>query len=232
MKRIIIAAALIISCTISFAQDYDFIGDLDDDFTFLDTVPKKKKFFNEHLLGVEYSAIMSGIKSSPSIGESRTFTYRNYGISYTFYHVLWDKMANFGLKIGARYEEVGYKSEYPQFGETYHEVELPLISQFKIDFSAFRILVNAGTYYGYRLDTDKPGGFDQYDQRHDYGLLAGAGFGIVFRPMEFHIEANYKFGLGSIYQTNKISDLYWLYAYPRDLVISAGLYFHLEKRRR
>ena len=97
----------------------------------------------------------------------------------------------------------------------------------QLDFSRFRVLLNLGTYGGYRLSTDKEGGFDQYDQRMDYGVIGGGGFAVVFNPLEFHIEANYKYALASMYHTNKISDIYWIYTYPQNVMISASLFVHL-----
>lgn len=232
MKRILTIVATLLFSLGLHAQDYSFITDLPDDFSFLDTVPQKQRFFNEHLLGVQYSLNLAGVSSSPNIGQARALTYKNIGVYYTFYHVLWDKLANFGLQVGAKLGYEGYNSELEGYGEICRLLEFPLISQFHLDFSAFRVLINAGTYYGYRLSTDKIEGFDQYDQRHDYGLLAGGGLAVVFKPMEFHIEANYKFGLASMYQTNKFSDLYWMFTYPRTLSINAGIFIHLEKKRK
>ena len=106
-------------------------------------------------------------------------------------------------------------------------VEVPLISKFKLDFSRFRLLLNIGTYGGYRLSTDREGGFDRYDQRIDYGIIGGGGLAVVFKPVELHLEANYKYSFASMYHTNKLSDIYWIYTYPQNLVFSASLHFHL-----
>ena len=106
-------------------------------------------------------------------------------------------------------------------------VEVPLISQFKIDFLPFRLLINLGTYGGYRLSTDKAGGFDKFDQRVDYGVIGGGGLGVVVHRFELHLEANYKYAFASMYHTNKISDIYWIYTYPQNVIFSASLHFHL-----
>ena len=82
-----------------------------------------------------------------------------------------------------------------------------MVSQFKIDFSRFRLLVNAGGYYGYRLSTERESGWDRYDLRHDYGILAGAGLAVVFKPFEIQIEAitNIR-SAASITQTNSATN--------------------------
>ena len=41
----------------------------------------------------------------------------------------------------------------------------------------------------------KESGWDRYDLRHDYGILAGAGLAVVFKPFEIQIEGNYKYSL-------------------------------------
>ena len=91
-----------------------------------------------------------------------------------------------------------------------------------------RFLIDLGPYYGYRLDTNREGGFDQYDIRHDYGIMGGAGIGFVFlKNIELHLEGRYKYSLCSMYHTNKFSDLYWMLAYPRNIIISAGVFYNL-----
>ncbi|MBQ0122159.1 MAG: hypothetical protein KBS38_00860 [Bacteroidales bacterium] len=211
-----------------FAQDIDFIPEMPDDFAQLDTLPRPKQFNSRHMIGVEYFYNIAGISANPDIGEKNVMCPLNFGVFYTYYHPLWDQMNIFGLKIGAKYTEEGYSTERDDYGEICRMVEFPLVSQFKLDFSRFRFLINIGTYWGYRLSTDKSGGFDKYDQRHDYGVLAGAGFGILLgNSIEFHVEGNYKFSFASMYHPNKNGEMYWITAYPRTVMISAGLYFNL-----
>lgn len=215
---------------IALAQDYSFMSDPPNDFQYLDTTPQKRRFFNEHMIGVKYGVNMSNVRASPNLKQKSVITYNNITVDYTFYHVLWDRMANFGLQIGAKYGCEGYTSEYSEYGETCKIVEFPMLSQFHLNFSSFRILVDAGPYYGYRLSTDKEGGFDKYDQRHDYGIIAGAGFAVVLRPIELHLEARYKFAFASMYHTYKYSDLYWLYCYPSNIMFTLGINFHLDRK--
>ena len=140
---------------------------------------------------------------------------------------MWDHLFNFGLVAGAKHGYEGFTSPYEGYGATYEVLEFPLLSQFKLDFSHFRLLLNLGPYYGYRLSTDQEGGFNKYDQRHDYGVIAGVGLAVVIKPFELHIEGNYKYSLASIYHTYKYSDIYWMYTYPQNIVFSASLHFHL-----
>ena len=106
---------------------------------------------------------------------------------------MWDHRFNFGVVAGAKHGYEGFTSTNEGYGETYEILEFPLISQFKLDFSRFRILLNIGTYGGYRLSTDKEGGYS----------------------------------FASVYQTNKYSDIYWIFTYPQNIMFSASLHFHL-----
>ncbi|MCQ2152355.1 MAG: PorT family protein [Bacteroidales bacterium] len=228
--HILFFLGILLQGTLLGAQDYSFMSDPPDDFQYLDTTPQKRKFFNEHMIGVKYGVNISNVRSTPKIKQSSILTYNNITVNYTFYHVLWDRMANFGLQIGAKYGCEGYESEYGGYGETCKIVEIPMLSQFHINFSSFRLLVDVGPYYGYRLSTDREGGFDKYDQRHDYGIIAGAGFAVVLRPIELHLEACYKFALASMYHANKYSDLYWLYCYPSNIMFTLGINLHLDRK--
>jgi hypothetical protein len=226
MKRLILILILLSSAFAAGAQD-EFIFDMPNDFADIDTVPPPTKFKSIHMIGAGYGINFSGVTSSPKLGQERIWTFNNVGIYYTYYHALWDHLFNFGIVVGAKHGYEGFTSSYEGFGATYEVLEIPLISQFKIDFSRLRLLINVGTYYGYRLSTDKEGGFDQYDQRYDYGVIGGVGLAIVFKPLELHIEGNYKYSFASLYQTNKYSDIYWMFTYPQNIMISASLHVHL-----
>ncbi len=226
MKKILFVF-LALSIALGAAAQDNFIFDMPDDFAQLDTVAHPAKFKSIHMIGVSYGVNWSGVTSSPGLGQEKKLTYNNIGVYFTYYHALWDQLFNFGLKFGFKHGYEGYLTPKNNYGETCEILEVPLISQFKLDFSRFRVLLNLGTYGGYRLSTDKEGGFDQYDQRIDYGVIGGGGFAVVFNPLEFHIEANYKYALASMYHTNKISDIYWIYTYPQNVMISASLFVHL-----
>ena len=226
MKRLILSLTLLLLGLTASAQD-NFIFDMPNDFADIDTVAPPTKYKSIHMIGVSYGVNLSGVTSTPKIGQERIWTFNNVGVHYTYYHALWDHLFNFGVTVGARHGYEGYASTYDTYGEKCEIIEIPLLSQFKIDFSRFRLLINVGTYGGYRLSTDKEGGFDKYDQRFDYGVIGGVGFAVVFKPIEIHIEGNYKYALASMYQTNKVSDIYWLYTYPQNIMISASVHVHL-----
>lgn len=226
MKRFRLLLLLFLTALPAAAQD-DFIFDMPDDFAVLDTIQHPARFKSIHMIGASYGATWSGVTSSPGLGQEKKMTWHTVGVYYTYYHALWDQLFNFGLKFGAMHGYEGYLTPKNNYQETCEVVEFPLLSQFKLDFSRFRILLNIGPYAGYRLSTDKEGGFDKFDQRFDYGVIGGGGLGVVFNPFEIHLEANYKYAFASMYHTNKISDIYWIYTYPQNLMFSISLHFHL-----
>lgn len=224
-KRYLLSLVLLLGALTAAAQD-EFIFAMPDDFAQIDTIQPPARFKSIHMIGASYGVNWSGVTSSPSLGQEKILTYNSIGVHYTYYHALWDQLFNFGVQFGVKHGYEGYAAT-SGYAETCEVVEIPLLSQFKLDFSRFRLLINVGTYGGYRLSTDKEGGFDEYDQRVDYGIIGGGGLGIVFKPFELHIEANYKYAFASMYHSNKISDIYWIYTYPQNLMFSASLHFHL-----
>lgn len=227
MKKLIPVIAAFLMAFSTAAQDYDFITELPDDFAQLDTVPPPRKFTNIHMIGVNYGVSLCSVYATPDVKSSFVFSYNNFGIDYTYYHALWDYLFNFGLKVGLRHGYQGYASEYPGYGEKCEVVQMPVVSQFKIDFSQCRFLINLGAFAGYRIATDRMGGFDQYDQRFSYGALGGLGFAVVLNPIELHLEGDFHYSFDSLYHANKYSDLYWMFAHPINIVISLGVHIHL-----
>lgn len=229
MKKYLLILLVLLGGALNAAAQDDSVFDLyrDDIFSTLDTTPQPRRFYGEHLIGFKYSYDLCTVQSTPSLSEGYYFSPLNFIFQYTYYHALWDKYNVFGLQAGVKYGRQGYTSELSDWGESNQMIEFPFNAQLKFDMSRFRLMFNLGTYYGYRLSTDREGGFDQYDLRHDYGVIGGGGIALVFRPVELHIEANYKYSLCSMYHTNKYSDLYWLLTYPRNIMLSAGLFFKL-----
>jgi hypothetical protein len=129
-------------------------------------------------------------------------------------------------------------------------IEVPVLSHFHIDFWKMKIMFNLGCYAGYRLSIERFQLFDkdkysfinqirfkenQYsfletDNRWDYGIKGGIGFGLIFDPIEIHIMAAYKHSFSSLYEPDHYSKYYYRFAYPSNIVVSAGVHFQLTKR--
>lgn len=194
-----------------------------------------KKYHSSSMIGVRYGVNWSGAHITPDVGAGNVLCPNNFSIVYTYYNDLWDMLDNFGTQAVARLGREGFTTEY--LGTEYYTVgELDLLCNLRLNFSSFRILVNVGPYAGYRISNGRdedpykyplPGNWNYIDNRYDYGLMFGGGLGIVFKPFEFHLECNYKWGLSSYYHTYYYHDEYWLFAYPRVFMFSGTLYFKL-----
>lgn len=230
MKKVyILILFLCLTGVSALAQDTisQIVFPLADDFENIDTLPQQKKFKSAHKIGVKYSYEICNINCTPNVGQKAIFSPVNIAASYTYHSALWDYINIFGLQINAKYGRQGYSSPYQGWGEINEIAEGQLLSQIHLDAGMFSILLNIGPYYAYRLSTDKEGGFDQYDIRHDYGIFGGGGIGLKFKRFELQFEGGYKYSLCSMYHTNKYSDLYWVLGYPKNISISAGIHYNL-----
>ncbi len=73
--------------------------------------------------------------------------------------------------------------------------------------------------------------FYPFEYRWEYGIKGSLGFGLMFDPVEIHFTAMLRYGFGSLYQPDYYSKEYYRFAYPIDVLITAGLHFQLTKRR-
>ncbi len=48
--------------------------------------------------------------------------------------------------------------------------------------------------------------------------------------MEIHIQAMYKHSMSTLYNPDYYSEYYYRFAYPTNIVISAGVHFQITKR--
>ncbi len=232
------------------------MNEADDTLTneFLDTlVVKKALVVNDYsLIGVQYGVGLSQVMWNPRQEQSMLFVPVNVGVTYTKYGQMF-AMPFFAFKAGLFYAKEGYQFEYnEEYDWTYkiegaekavmEVVEVPLLFQFHYDTWNFKILAEVGCYGGYRLGiTRYPGktgsvsaelehSFKDTDIRIDYGIKGGVGLALVFDPFEFHVTASYKHSLSSLYEPDHASQYYYRFAYPSNIVISAGIHFQLSKR--
>ena len=222
---------------------------------FLDTHNVKKSLeINDYsMFGVTYGVNLSRVMWNPRQNQDLLVIPMNIGISYTKYGKMFGYMPFFGFQIGVNYTQEGYQFEYNEEKHytykiegaekaIYDIVEVPILMHCHYDMWNFKIIAHAGCYGGYRIGIHRfPGktgwvdpavehSFVETDRRWDYGLKGGLGFGLVFDPLEFHIMATYKHSFGSLYEPDHYSEYYYRFAYPMNIVISAGVQVHLSKR--
>ena len=222
---------------------------------YLDTISIHKTFeLNDYtMVGFQYGAGLSQVMWNPSQRQDMIFVPVNFGITYTRYGKMFGYMPYFGFQAGLFYGQEGYQFEYDE-DEDYvytiegaqkavmNVVELPVLAHMHVDFWKMKLMVNIGCYAGYRMSIERfPAenttvsedirtSFLETDNRFDYGLKGGVGVGLVFDPIEIHITGMYKHSFSSLYDPDYYSKYYYRYAYPSNIIISAGVHFQLTKR--
>ena len=222
---------------------------------YLDTVKvtKKLKLNDYSLLGVQYGAALSQVMWNPSQNQKMLFVPINLGVTYTLYGKMFGYMPYFGFQTGIFYAREGYQFEYNEERDyTYtiegaekailDVIEVPVLSHIHFDFWHFKIIAQIGLFGGYRIGIHRypvkdadiklqyANSFTATDNRFDFGLKGGVGFGLVFDPVEIHIQAMYKHSFSSLYEPDHYSEYYYRYAYPSNIILSAGVHFQLTKR--
>jgi len=221
----------------------------------LDTIIIRKKIpINDYsMVGVQYGVGLSQVVWNPSQKQDMVFIPYNIGVTFTRYGKMFGYMPYFGFQAGLFYTQEGYQFEYNEEKEYTYKiegaekavmdvVELPLLAHLHIDFWKMKVLAEIGCYAGYRLKIERfPGktgsvsadvqhSFLDTDNRFDYGIKGGLGLGLIFDPIEIHIKAQYKHSFSSLYEPDHYSEYYYRFAYPSNIVISAGVHFQLTKR--
>lgn len=220
--------------------------------TYLDTVQVNKVFvLNDYtLFGVEVGATLSRQMFNPSYTQTWRMTPEFAEVTLTRYGKLFGYMPYFGYRIGLSYGHEGYKmKQNPESGYigsingatecVYDVVEMPFLAHFHFDVPFFKIMLDIGPYAGYRMNIERIGDyvaddirttFLDTDRRIDYGIRAGAGFAIVLDPVELHIGAKVRYSWSTLYDPDYSSQYYYRFAYPLDVMVTAGLHFQLTKK--
>lgn len=221
----------------------------------LDSIDVKQKLFiNDYtMIGIQYGAGVCRTFWNPRVEQDLAFVPANIGVTYTRYGKMFGYMPFFGFQAGVFYGQDAYQFKYSEeYNYTYtiegaekaviDVVEVPVLCHVHYDMWNFKLMLNIGAYAGYRLSIQRfPGktgsvnpdyehAFTPTDRRFDYGIKGGVGFGLVFDPIEIHINATYKHSLSSLYDPDHSSQYYYRFAYPASLVVSAGVHFQLTKR--
>ncbi len=218
---------------------------------FLDTVNiKKALMINDYsMIGVQWGVGLNKMTFNPPKKQTQLVLPGVYGIMYTRYGKMFGYMPYFGVQVGAFYGQDGYQFKKDEEGYTpsvdgathtvYDYIEIPALAHFHVDVWHFKLMAGLGCYGGYRLKVHREGygvpdeykdNFYDYDRRLDYGLKGGGGIGFFLDPVELHLTAMVRYGLGSLYDPDYYSQYYYRFATPFDIVISAGLHFQLTKR--
>lgn len=219
---------------------------------YLDTVKVNRVFeVNDYsLIGVEYGVSFNRMSFNPVYTQSTLFVPNTFGVFYTKYGKMFGYLPYFGFKVGLRYSHEGYKFKENKDTQVMPSiegatqaiidvVELPFMAHLHLDGMHYKIMADLGIYGGYRLNIERTGdsvdaslvnSFKDTDLRLDYGVCGGIGFGLVFDPVEFHVNVNLRYSWGSLYEPDYLSKDYYRFAYPFDVMATAGVYFQLTRR--
>ena len=245
MKRLLLIISILTASIQAFSQTNEA----------LDTMNLRKSItINDYaMIGVQYGAGLSQVMWNPSQKQDFVFIPYNVGVTFTKYGKMFGYMPFFGFQVGLFYTQEGYQFEYNEDTQyTYNiegaekavmdVIELPVLSHIHIDVWKMKVIANIGCYAGYRLNIERfPGvtgrvpegiqySFLETDNRFDYGLKGGVGLGLIFDPFEIHLQAMYKHSFSSLFQPNYYSEYYYRFAYPSNIIVSAGLHVQLSKR--
>lgn len=218
---------------------------------FLDTVNIKKQFItNDYMLiGVEYGVSRNSMMFTPQFKQVPVFFPEYFGVTFTRFGKLVG-IPMFGFQAGIFFGHEGFEFEADKTtgavvtinNATKVEmdyVEIPLYSEFHADATHFRAIVDVGPYAGYRLNIHRSSPFEidpaiidnfvDYENRWDYGIGGGAGFGLMFPPFEFNVKLKARWSWSTLWDPDYNSKYYYRYAYPLDFMLTAGISFQLTK---
>ena len=83
---------------------------------------------------------------------------------------------------------------------------------------------------GSSLDERYTGTFRDYEHQIDYGFQGGAGFALMFDPVEIHFNCLVRWSWSNLYNPDYANQYYYRYAYPIDIMATVGIHFQLTKR--
>ena len=236
----------------AFQKDTLVIDELPNEY--LDTVKVyKKRLINDYsMIGVNYGVAFCNMSFNPS-RHNRAYQIcpNHMSVMYTHYEKLFGRYANFAFHIGFEYshEGAGFKTD-PDTGEFYNNIDganrltmetmaVPVMAGFHVDAAPVKFQGAAGVYGGYRKSIERSGewldpafehAFRDYEYRFDYGLEGSAGVAFMIDPVEIHLNAMIRWGWQSLYEPDYYSKYYYRYAYPLDIIVTAGIHFQLGKR--
>ncbi len=216
-----------------------------DEYSFRDAQPvgaiKDSTKLREHLLGVKWGFSMNNAFFSVDYSRLPTYSPKNFGLYYTYYHSLWNSIPLFGIQTGVEYNSLGFEKVYyladdktidERGKQSFTAITVPLVSQFRVDFWKMRLLANVGAYGHYINSATftpgiEPDTLTASYKKFGYGLVGGGGLAFVFRPFEVQFEVNFKYTLSNMYDKEKFYRGIWVSSHASQLTFSAGLFYRI-----
>lgn len=252
MNRIkLLIAALLASAAVSYAQDTTAVKYSD---IYLDTVKVTRKYvINDYnLIGFHAGVSINKMTFNPTMKQESVINPETFGITFTHFCKMFGIWPYFGFTAGINYSHEGYAFKADKETgkissvEGYSRVkmsvvEIPVLTHVHFDMGPVKIMGNIGLYGGYRTsiertlpqasaDPSMARSFTDYDRRFDYGLQGGGGLGFMIDPIEIHFNGMVRYSWGEIWEPDYASPYYYRYAYPFDIMITAGICYQITKR--
>ena len=217
----------------------------------LETAPSVKPINDYVMIGVHYGVSFNNMYYIPARHNRAWQVSPGYvSVLFTKYSKLFDRLPMFGLTMGVahgyegfgflRDPETGYSQDLDLAERGTIEVfEIPAFLQVHVDFHPGKIMALAGVYGGWRNSISRSGpdlekefenAFRPYERRWDYGFQGGAGFALMFDPVEIHFNALFRWSWSSLNEPNYLNKYYYRYTYPMDIIATVGVHFQLTKR--
>ena len=225
---------------------------------YLDSVSVQVRKPNDYwMIGVYGGASAQFGYWNPSRLTTAQFQFPVYGFSVIRQFTMFGLYPFLGLEFGAQQNYEGYEfktnketkyraTESGAYKTMYRVPEAFILTHGHFDLGEhFKFMLKVGLYGGYRvsiqrvLDDNFVGidryeayrtSFRDYDLRWTYGLMGGLGMGLVFNPIEIHLNVNIKWGWGSFWQPDYTSPFYYRFGYPLDGGLTLGVYYQLTPR--
>ena len=259
MKKIILLTLLLTPLSLHSQEAVEY----DNAYLDTVQVIKNTKINDYWSVGVNYGVNFSNQIFNPRVGSQEwPVTWNNISVMVTRYCKMFDMMPYFGLEFGFSYGHQGFRfkqdddSEYItalQMGtvdnisliteETLEVFKIPLRSKFHVDLAFLRLMADLGFYGGWRSSVSRDGyindeslrdQFQTYERQFDYGMEGGAGFALLFDPVELHFNVLAGWSWNSLYEPDSSPSEYNKYYYrvanPLDITVSVGVHFQLTKR--
>ncbi|MBP3202108.1 MAG: hypothetical protein J6M31_00670 [Bacteroidales bacterium] len=211
------------------------------------------------MVGVYGGAALNYGYFNPSRSVVWQLQYPVYGFSVVRHFNMFGMFPNMGLEFGAQQNYEGYEYKpandtgrrpvEPGSGAYKVMMKVPeafLLSHFHLDLGEhFKFLLKLGLYGGYRVSIhrvledpydqydqflEKQDVFQDYDKRFTYGVQGGVGAALMFSPIELHLTVQGKWGWGTFWEPDYLSQYYYRFAYPLDLAVTFGVYYQLTPR--
>ena len=204
------------------------------------------KRLSGHLIGVKYGFANCNLSFDKKINQKGITSGKEIGIFYTYYHSLWNTMPYFGLSVGVQMAESGFKlvndgyfppedqpqDNLPEEEYRYRIIQIPVISQFRVEFWRMRAMLNLGCYGSYKISAIKEGQYSQNVNKPEVGVIGGGGLAFIFHPFELHLEANYHYAFSLYFKPDTFSERVWYLGHNSRLVFNVGLFFSLDKKKK